>query len=186
MIRILRAVGRLIRSRWTKITDLILIHSNPEKFLKLIGVRFGKNVRIWGLCRQMFGSEPWMITLGDNVYITSDCLFVTHDGGTLIFRKDIPDLEITAPIVVGNDVYIGVRSIIMPGVRIGNRCIIGAGSIVTKDIPDNSVAAGIPARVIKSSDEYLEKLKQNSLHLGHLSAEEKAKALKEYFHITHI
>lgn len=73
-----------------------------------------------------------------------------------------------------------------PGVTIGNRCIIGAGSVVTKSIPDNSVAAGVPARVLKTTDEYLEQMKAKSLKCGHLRGEQKAKALKEIFHITHI
>ena len=71
--------------------------------------------------------------------------------------------------------------IILPGVRIGNHSIIGAGAIVSRDIPDNSVAVGVPARVIKTSDEYLEKIKKESLHLGHLSGKEKDKALMKYY-----
>ena len=70
---------------------------------------------------------------------------------------------------------------IMPGVNIGNRVIIGAGAVVTRDIPDNSVAVGIPAKVIKTADEYFDKLKRESLHLGHLKGEEKDKALKKYY-----
>ncbi len=124
-----------------------------------------------------------MITLGNNVHITSGVRFITHDGGTLILRKEVPDLEITKPIKVGNDVYFGINSIIMPGVTIGNRCIIAAGSVVTKDVPDNSIVAGIPAKVIKSTDEYLEKIKEESLHLGHLHGEEKAREIKKYYHI---
>ena len=81
---------------------------------------------------------------------------MTHDGGILLFRHLVPDLENTAPIVVGDYVYIGVRSIIMPGVTIGNNCIIAAGSIVTKNVPNNSVYGGIPACFIKTTDEYLE------------------------------
>ena len=63
----------------------------------------------------------------------------------------------------------------------GNNVVIGAGAIVTKDIPDNSVAVGVPARVIKSCDEYLDKIKQESLHLGHLKGQEKDKVLMEYY-----
>jgi acetyltransferase-like isoleucine patch superfamily enzyme len=111
-------------------------------------------------------------------------MFVTHDGGTLILRKEVPDLEWTAPITVGNDVYIGFRTMIMPGVNIGSRVIIGAGSIVTKDIPDNSVAAGVPARVIKTVDEYLEQMKKKSLKCGHLQGLEKETVLKRIFGVT--
>ena len=69
----------------------------------------------------------------------------------------------------------------MPGVNIGNNIIIGAGAVVTKDIPDNSVAVGVPARVIKTADEYFEKIQKESLHLGHLKGEEKDIALKKYY-----
>lgn len=72
----------------------------------------------------------------------------------------------------------------MPGVNIGNRVVIGAGAIVTRDIPDNSVAVGVPAKVIKTADEYFEKLKRESLHLGHLKGKEKDDALKKYYNYT--
>lgn len=71
--------------------------------------------------------------------------------------------------------------IILPGVIIGNNVIVGAGAVVAKDIPDNSVAVGVPARVIKTADEYLEKIKKESLHLGHLRGQEKDRALMRYF-----
>jgi acetyltransferase-like isoleucine patch superfamily enzyme len=129
----------------------------------------------------MFGSEPWLVTLGDNVYITAGVQFITHDGGTLILRKDHPDLEWTAPISVGDDVYIGVRTIILPGVSIGNRCVIGAGSVVTRDIPDGSVAAGVPARVIRTVDEYLAAMQAKSLKCGDLAPARKAEVIKEIY-----
>jgi acetyltransferase-like isoleucine patch superfamily enzyme len=154
---------------------------NPIGYAKSIGVKMGTNVHFYGMKPNMFSTEPWLITLVNNVFITADCAFITHDGGTLILRKEVPDLELTAPIRVGNDVYMGIRAIIMPGVTIGNRVIIAAGSIVTKDIPDNSVVAGVPARVIKSVDDYLLKAQANSLHLGHLQGEDKAKELKKIF-----
>ena len=157
---------------------------NPLGYARSIGVRMGENVHFYGMPSGMFGTEPWLITLGSNVHITSGVVFVTHDGGTLILRKEVPDLEWTAPISIGNDVYIGIRSIIMPGVKIGNRVIIGAGSIVTRDIPDNSVAVGIPARVIKTVDVYLEQMKKKSLKCGHLKGLEKEAVLKRIFHIT--
>ena len=159
----------------------LLAITNHEVFAKKVGVNMGKNVRIYGNPFNMFGSEPWCITLGNNVHITKDVLFITHDGGTLLFRHLFPDLEITAPIVIGDYVYIGVRSIIMPGVKVGNNCIIAAGSVITKDVPDNSVVGGVPAKFIKTIDEYLEGIKKNSLHLGHLKGKDKDKALRKYF-----
>ena len=136
-------------------------------------------MKIYG--RVIWGTEPWLITLGNNVHITDGVKFIAHDGATLLFRKEIPDLEITKPITVGDDVYIGNNVLVLPGVKIGNKVIVGAGAVVTKDIPDNSVAVGVPARVIKTADEYLEKAQRDSLHLGHLKGEEKDRALMEYF-----
>lgn len=77
-------------------------------------------------------------------------------------------MDITKPITVGYGVYIGNNVLIMPGVNIGNKVIIGAGAIVTRDIPDNSVAVGVLAKVIKTADEYLDKLQHESLCLGYL------------------
>jgi acetyltransferase-like isoleucine patch superfamily enzyme len=157
---------------------------NPLGYARSIGVTLGDNVHFYGMPSGMFGTEPWLITIGNNVHITSGCAFITHDGGTLILRKEVPDLEWTAPIKVGNDVYIGMRTLIMPGVNIGNRVIIGAGSIVTRDIPDNSVAVGVPARVIKTVDTYLEQMKAKSLKCGHLTGREKEAVLKKIFGIS--
>ena len=136
-------------------------------------------VRLYG--NVSWSTEPWIITLGDNVYITDGVKFITHDGGTLLFRNRVPDLEITKPITVGDNVYIGNNVIILPGVTIGNNVIIGAGAVVSRDIPDNSLAVGVPARVIKTADEYFEKIQKESLHLGHLKGKEKDDALKEYY-----
>lgn len=170
VLRIFKAVYNSIYSKFSHVG-----------YAKKIGVNFGENLHIYGNPYSMFGSEPWCITLGDNVHITRDVLFVTHDGGTLLYRHLIPDLEITSPIIVGNNVYIGVRSIILPGVTIGDNSIIAAGSIVTKDVLPNSVVGGVPAKFIKSSQDYLEGVKRRSLKLGHLKGEEKDKALKRYF-----
>lgn len=163
-----------------RIHHAILKRRNPLAYAKLVGVSFPMGgVHLYG--KIDWSTEPWIITLGNNVHITDGVHFITHDGGTLIFRQIVPDLEITKPITVGNDVYIGNNVIILPGVTIGNNVVIGAGAVVSKDIPDNSVAVGVPARVIKTADEYLEKLKKESLHLGHLRGQEKDKALMVYY-----
>lgn len=115
------------------------------------------------------------------MHITDGCRFLTHDGGTLIFRQYVRDLEITKPIVIGDDVYIGNNVLILPGVKIGSKVVIGAGAVVTKDIPDNSVVVGVPARKIKTADEYFQKIQKESLHLGNLKGQEKDKALMKYY-----
>ncbi|HNX14714.1 MAG TPA: DapH/DapD/GlmU-related protein [Oscillospiraceae bacterium] len=159
---------------------LYRVIKGPVKYAKKIGVNVKGNLYIYG--RVSWSTEPWIISIGDNVHITDGVKFITHDGGTLLYRRLIPDLEITKPITVGDSVYIGNNVIILPGVTIGNNVVIGAGAVVTKNIPDNSVAVGVPARVIKTADEYLEKLKRESLHLGHLVGREKDAELKKIYH----
>lgn len=163
-----------------KLYKLLYAKLKPMKYMERIGVNFPRGgVHLYG--KIGWGTEPWIITIGDNVHITDGVKFITHDGGTLLYRHMIPDLEITKPIVIGDNVYIGNNVILLPGVTIGNNVVIGAGAVVTRSIPDNSVAVGVPARVIKTADEYLEKLKRESLHLGHLKGQEKDKALMKYY-----
>ena len=160
---------------------VIIRHFNPVKYAQKIGVNFSdaETIHIYG--RVEWSSEPWIISVGNNVHITDGVKFITHDGGTLLFRDKIPDLDITKPIVVGDRVYFGNNVIVLPGVTIGNNVVIGAGAVITKDIPDNSVVVGIPGKVIKTTEEYVEKLKIESNHLGHLKGQEKDKALMEYY-----
>lgn len=94
---------------------------------------------------------PPMVTIGENVMMGPDCHIFTafHEYS----RTDIPMKQQgysgRKPVVIGNDVWIGIRTIIMPGVTIGNGVIIGAGAVVTKDVPDYAVVAGVPAKVVK-------------------------------------
>lgn len=173
----------MVRALVWGVGDRLRAARDPQKFARSLGVELRGHVTFYGIGRAMFGSEPWLISLGDNVYITAGVQFITHDGGTLILRKEVPDLEWTAPIRIGDDVYIGVRALILPGVAIGNRCIVGAGAVVTKHVPDNTVVGGVPARRISSVDEYMKKMKAKSLGLGHLPAAEKAVRLKRHFGI---
>ena len=75
----------------------------------------------------------------------------------------------------------GVNTLVLPGVTIGNNVIVGAGSVVAKDIPDNTVAAGVPARPIKTMDDYHADIKERSLGFGDLNASDKRTALREHF-----
>ena len=103
-----------------------------------------------------------LIRLGNNVRIASKVTFVTHDV-THVMLNDNPSLkgerfqEKIGCIEIQDNVFVGAGSTILYGVQIGTNVIIGAGSLVNKDIPSNSVAAGVPAKVIGSFDEYLSK-----------------------------
>ncbi len=111
-----------------------------------------------------FGSEPYLIQIEENVKISSKVTFITHDGGSWIFRKD-PDFSNIisyGQIVIKKNCFIGYGVIIMPNVIIGENSVIGAGSIVTKNVPPNSIVAGIPAKILMSSEEYKQKLILNN------------------------
>lgn len=173
-------VYRLKRALWY-IPNKIQAKTAPVKYAKRSGVNIKGKVAIYGLPN--FGSEPYLVTLGDNVIITGRVQFLTHDGSVSVFRKYYPGLQLIKPITVGNDVFIGFGATILPGVNIGNRCIIAAGALVTKDVPDNSVVGGVPAKVIKSTDEYLEKARAETLHLDGLKGKAKEKELKRIYNI---
>lgn len=132
---------------------------NPVKYARSLGVKVGEGTRFYGAAPETFSTEPWVITLGRNCKIAPEVLFVTHDGGTLTLEEDPGRFVIVGDIVLGDNVYVGTRSILLPGVRIGENTIIGAGSVVTKDIPANCVAVGTPCKVIKSREAYIEKVK---------------------------
>ena len=91
------------------------------------------------------------VVIGDNVMMAPDCIIYVRNHESS--RLDIPMCEQGSteerPVVIGNDVWIGGRVIILPGVKIGDGAIIGAGSVVTKDVSEYDVVAGNPARVIK-------------------------------------
>lgn len=133
----------------------------------------GKNISL--------SSEPYLITIGNDVRVSFDVAFVTHDGGTFVLRKKYPNASLYGRIKVGNNVFIGARSIILPNVNIGNNCIIAAGSVVTRDVPDGTIVGGIPAKYISSYREYEYKHKDNLLFIADYPFEEKKKILETKF-----
>ena len=100
-------------------------------------------------------TNPYLITIGDNVTITNSTI-LTHDAS---LKKTI-GYTYASRVTIGNNVFIGYNSTVLPGVTIGDNVVIGAGSVVSKDIPSNSVAVGVPCRIIKSYDELVAKKKE--------------------------
>lgn len=150
---------------------------SPEQEARLNGVKIGKKCRI---ATRSFTSEPYLIEIGDYVRIASGTSFYTH-GGIIPMRKiyNDPTLDHFGKIKVGSYTSIGANCMIMPGVTIGERCIIGGGSVVTKSVPDGCMVAGNPAKFIGYTDAFYHRLKDKGLDTKTygLSAEEKKKVL---------
>ena len=123
-----------------------------------LGVHVGENCLISNFCT--LSSEPYLISIGDHCRITSGVDFVTHDGSTWCYNQnDLFHGSRFGPIMIRDNCFIGMNTTILYDVEIGPNSIIGAGSVVTKNIPANSVYAGNPARFIYTYDEFLQKLK---------------------------
>ena len=125
-----------------------------EKLISM-GMKVGKNFgRLNGVI--LDPSHCWLIEIGDNVTMAPRVHILCHDASTKAFLNHTKIGRVT----IGNNVFIGAESVVLPGVTIGNNVIIGANSTVTHDIPGNMVYAGTPARPICTLDEYLEKEKE--------------------------
>jgi len=150
-----------------------------ERYFRKKGYLVGKNNRIYV---RSFGSEPYLVRIGNHCTIASGVAFVTHDGGAWIFREEIPSLNVFGKIEIKDNCFIGIKSMLMPNVTIGPNAVVGAGAVVTKDVPANTVVAGVPARVICSTDEYKEKCIKRWAELKLEGSREMwEKQLMEYF-----
>jgi len=121
--------------------------------LRAMGVRVGEGCRIY---TANFGSEPWLIRIGDRVCISNDVTFVNH-GLNWPFQQKYDSLTGFDTIEIKDNCQIGLRATILPGVTIGPNSIVGACSVVTKDVPPDTVVAGNPARAVCSMEEYEER-----------------------------
>lgn len=147
-------------------------------YSKSLGIKTGKNIRITG--NVSFGTEPFLIELGNDITITQNVVFHTHDGGVWVFRKEFPGINVYRKIKVGNNVFIGANSSIMPGVTIGSNVVIAAGSVVTRDCECDSVYGGVPAKKIKTLTEYREKVLKEAVFLKTGNEKERKKIIVDH------
>lgn len=123
---------------------------NPFEYraiqLRYHGVKIGENSRV---SKSVVFADHVLIEIGDNVTIAGETKLLTHDASPLIFAKNNEEKNfIYGRIIIGNNVFIGFSSIILPGVTIGNDVIIGAGSVVRKDVPSGFLVMGNPAKIV--------------------------------------
>ncbi|OQC00518.1 MAG: Galactoside O-acetyltransferase [Firmicutes bacterium ADurb.Bin099] len=171
-------VLKIIQKLW------VILANNDTKirYARKMGVTIGEGCTLLG--RVEWGSEPYLISIGNQVRITSGVSFVTHDGGMYVLRNKYADMaqaDYFGKICIGNNVFIGVNTMILPGVTIGDNVVIGAGSIVTKSIPSNCVACGVPAKQIKGIESYYEKYKTLAVPTKGLPDCEKKREIIHHF-----
>jgi acetyltransferase-like isoleucine patch superfamily enzyme len=124
------------------------------EYFRKQGAQIGENCYI--ACRTLC-TEPYLVKIGNHVLIGQGVVFHTHDGGTWIFREEMPDLKVFGPIVIEDNCIIGENVNLLPNITIGENSIVGAGSTVITDVRSNSIVMGVPARKIGSIDRYQQK-----------------------------
>ena len=129
---------------------------NYIDYFRRLGAKIGNRTIVYEPTKTFIdATRPWMVTIGDDVKLTRGVTILTHgyDWSVLAGINDVV-LGSAGEVVIGNNVFVGMNTTILKGVHIGNNVVIGANSLVNKDIPDNCVAAGNPAKVIMTIDEY--------------------------------
>lgn len=146
----------------------ILSAKKRTKYLKEHSVFFniGENCLIMDRKVPLYSK---LIFIGNNVNLASNVQFVTHDITHLMLNNiengvNCNFQEIVGCIYIGNNVFVGANTTILYGTKIGNNVIVGANSVVNKDVPDNSIVAGVPARVIGTFDSYIKKRVSRNLY----------------------
>jgi len=125
--------------------------------LKRAGLQIGDGCSMGSLGGfPAFGSEPYLISVGSRVGFGPGVMFVTHDGGTAVINREPPYQDVIkyGRITIHDNSFIGQNVLLMPGAEVGPNSIVGAGAVVTRATPPNSVIAGSPARAVMSIEEY--------------------------------
>ena len=151
-------VSRIIQHAYKKIKRSFELYkynnSTIAEYFRKQGAQVGE--RCYIIPRNL-GTEPYLVKIGNHVFIGEKVSFHTHDGGTWIFREEIPDLKVFGPIVIEDNCLIGENVNLLPNITIGEGSIVGSGSTVIADVPKNSIVMGVPARRIGSVERYKKK-----------------------------
>lgn len=153
--KLLNKIIRKIRGTGLDTTEKI-------NWLRSQGMKIGKGTVLFSDDILIDAQRPWMVEIGEYCKITQGCIILQHDYSRSVLRRKYGEIiGESQKTIIGNNVFIGVNSVILMGSKIGNNVIIGAGSIVSGKIPDDVVVAGNPAKVIMSIEDYYKKRKEN-------------------------
>lgn len=163
------------------------------KPLKMDGIKIGKGTYFFGIASTVIDTQrPCLLEIGEYCKITAGVKILTHDYSRSVLRRKYGDVIGEAKkTTIKNNVFIGMNSIILPGACIGNNVIIGAGSIVSGNIPDDVVIAGNPAKIIRSIEEhyqirkskYIEEAKNYARYLSEKGIKPTIQNMGEFFPI---
>lgn len=167
--------------RILRIIENYRIHKSSSAYINYLrskGVQIGGGNSIRPKSFNIDLTRPSLITIGNNCYFNENFTILTHDWVTKVFLNTGRQfLNSSGRVSIGNNVSFGQNVMVLKGVTIGDNCFIGAGSIVTKDIPANSIAVGAPCKVIMSLEDYY----QNRLVRSEAEALDYAKSIQERF-----
>jgi acetyltransferase-like isoleucine patch superfamily enzyme len=182
--RFTRILSRLLRRLTAPAAvagfDLDAADAATVDLLRARGVQIGQGCRIYTL---EFSTEPYLVSLGDRVGVSGGVKFLTHDGVGHLLRRQRPMIQFLGRIEVGNDCFIGENAVLLPGTRLGDGCIVGAGAVVRGDVPVNSLVAGNPARVVGRASLLLKRLEHggNALDTFGLPEAERRQVIERHF-----
>lgn len=140
------------------------------EYARYKGTSVGENCRILS---RFLGSEPWLIKIGNKVTVAPKVQFITHDGSTWLFSDEKGRRQLFRRIIIGNNVFVGMGSTIMPGVKIEDEVIIAAGSVVVKSVPKGVIIGGNPAKIIGDYEKYKKNVLENYISNSEIDFEQK-------------
>ncbi|RME24625.1 MAG: acyltransferase [Candidatus Zixiibacteriota bacterium] len=143
-----------IANQLSRVYHRLLVYRQKRRWrnLRRMGMQLGKGVNL-PMSTWIDISHCFLISIGDNCGFGENCAILAHDA----MPNEYLDASRLGRVIIHESCHFGMGTIILPGVEIGPRSVVGAGSVVLRDIPPNSLAAGNPAKVICSLDEYLDR-----------------------------
>jgi acetyltransferase-like isoleucine patch superfamily enzyme len=146
---------KTIKGVWIRFLTIIIPFTFPAHITtalhRLRGVKIGKGSKI-NRTVQIDDSRPDLVEIGEKVWVTAGVMILCHQRKIAELKHGMAVMDCSLEykkVIIKDGAHIGIGAILMPGVLVGRGAVVGAGAVVTKDVPDYTIVAGVPARVIK-------------------------------------